>query len=128
MNKLIATILSVLVACSAAKADLVAIYQVSLDKLNGLDIMLSDTTRAGVETEPSKCEKQGKRRVVMFSTYRPVRGGSLFASGCWFHKNGRVFIETTAIEDKSPFNVDFAASKFTTQSSFVGWDAYSKAR
>lgn len=119
--------LSLLALCSPAKAELLGIYIHEVNKSLALEISLSDTTKAEIEVGPSECEKKGMWRVLTQIAAEGYYPQMLpYASGCWYAKDKRVWIEATTVEKPSSFKVNYSASTFKTMDGFKGWSAYGR--
>lgn len=110
-----------------AKADLVGVYLHEVDKTLVLDISLSNTTKAEVETGPSECEKKGMWRVFMQIAAAGYYPRMLpYASGCWYVKSNLIYIEAKTIEDNRFFSVRYPVEKFKTMPGFTTWGNFYK--
>lgn len=119
--------LSLLALFSPAQAELLGVYIHEVNRSLALEISLSDATKAEVEVGPSECEKKGMWRVFMQVAADGYYPRMLpYASGCWYAKDKRIWIEATTFEKPSSLKVNYSASSFKTMDRFKGWSAYGR--
>lgn len=118
---------SISALCSSAKAELIGVHIHAIDRSLALEISLSDTTKAEVEVGPSECEKKGMWRVFMQIAAEGYYPQMLpYASGCWYAKDKRVWIEGTTFQKQSPISLNYSVSNFKAMGVFKDWSAYGR--
>lgn len=123
MRRLVSAALFVL--AGAAHAELVATGFYKITSSDMLVAELSDQQRPSESTEPSQCEKEGKRMVLAsVGDMRTFPRIIPYASGCWHFTDDSIILELRTLRDRKPLTLRMPLADFDTTPKFTRWADY----